>query len=57
MEEPRTWIVCRHVVDGLAEKAILNKDLTTCLNGVDELSPKLSIIYQKNKERITTKRR
>ena len=30
MEEPRTWIVCRHVVEGLAEKAILSKDLT-CL--------------------------
>ncbi len=30
MEEKRTWIVCRHVVEGLAEKAILSKDLT-CL--------------------------
>jgi hypothetical protein len=30
MEETRTWIVCRHVVEGLAERAILSKDLT-CL--------------------------
>ena len=29
-EETRTWIVCRHIVEGLAEKAILSKDLT-CL--------------------------
>ena len=30
MKETRTWIVCRHVVEGSAEKAILSKDLT-CL--------------------------
>jgi hypothetical protein len=37
MEEPRTWIVCRHVVEGLAEKAILSKDLTClCLDCKDD---------------------
>lgn len=27
MEETRSWIVCRHVVEGLVEEAILSKDL------------------------------
>ena len=27
MKETRTWIVCRHVVDVSAERAILSKDL------------------------------